>query len=556
MGGSLNHVYRTVWNQALGAMVAVAEISTARGKSPGQSGASGHPPRLPRRLRGALSALAVALAWGAVPTWVQANPTGGVAIQGQATFTTNGNNLLVTTQNGAGLNHSALNWQSFSIPTGSSTYFQQPTAASTSINRVVSSTPSLIFGNLGSNGNLVLVNQSGITVGAGAVVDTAGFTASALRMGDADALAGRLRFGDANAATAGVSILGSVLARSGDVVLLGSRVDTGSSALVQAPNGSTVLAAGQQIEITGRGLEGIVMQVQAPSDSAVNLGTLKGDAVGIFAGTLRHSGAIQANSAANEGGKIVLKALQRADVAGSLTASGLDGGTVNLSVAPSSDANALGVLVQSGAIEATGSSGVGGQVQISANNILSSAAIRVDGVSQGGSVAVLASDRALSTAAAQYTANSSTGRGGDILVNADVSNYTSGSYTAVGVVGGRVTLAGAEVKLPGTQVDASGAQGGGTVHVGGLMHGAPGLAAQGLALSNASTVLTNAGASFKADAQQSGNGGEVVLWSDQKLSFAGSISAKGGSASGNGGNAEVSGLTALGYSGTTDLSAA
>jgi filamentous hemagglutinin family protein len=311
-GGSLNHVYRTVWNQALGAMVAIAEISTGRRKSASQTGtaAIGSPSGKPRPQRACLASLAIAMAWGAAPTLAlaQTNPTGGVAIQGQATFSTNGNNLLVTTQNGAGLNHSAINWQSFSIPSGSTTYFQQPSVSSTSINRVVTSTPSLIFGNLGSNGNLVLVNQSGITVGAGAVVDTAGFTASALRMSDADALSGRLRFGDATSATGAVSVMGNVLARSGDVVLMGSSVDTGVNALVQAPNGSTVLAAGQQIEITGRGLEGIVMQVQAPTDSAVNLGTLKGDAVGIFAGTLKHSGLIQATTATLEGGKVVLKA--------------------------------------------------------------------------------------------------------------------------------------------------------------------------------------------------------------------------------------------------------
>jgi len=279
--GSLNHVYRTVWNQALGAMVAVAEIAGSRRKSgkhvSGRPVSVGH--QAPRGA--ALTALSVAIAGLCMHSSLSANPVGGVAVQGQATFTGSGNNLLVTTQNGAGLNHSVINWQSFSIPAGSSTFFQQPTASSTSINRVVTNNPSLIFGTLGSNGNLVLVNQSGITVGAGAVVDTAGFTASALRMSDADALSGRLRFGDASA-PGNVSVSGNVLARSGDVVLLGSQVDTGSAALIQAPNGSTILGAGQQVEITGRGLEGIVMQVQAPTDSAINLGTLKGDAVAIL----------------------------------------------------------------------------------------------------------------------------------------------------------------------------------------------------------------------------------------------------------------------------------
>ena len=328
---SLNHVFRTIWNPTLGVMVAVAEICSGAGGKGGTArirvDASGAPV-----LRRLALALGIAIAWGAAPMATLANPSGAVAIVGQATLVNQGNKLTVTTQNGAGGNYSAINWQSFSIPAGSTTYFQQPTASSTSINRVVTNTPSLLFGTLGSNGNLVLVNQSGITVGAGAVVDTAGFTASSLRMSDADALAGRQRFGDGTASAAAVSVQGSVLARSGDVVLLGSSIDTGREALIQAPNGSTILAAGRQIEITGRGLEGISLQVQAPTDAALNLGTLKGDAVGIFAGTLKHSGVIQATTASLDGGKVVLKAAADAYVegAGRIEATGTAGGMVDV----------------------------------------------------------------------------------------------------------------------------------------------------------------------------------------------------------------------------------
>lgn len=353
---SLNHIYRTVWNQALGAMVAVAEIASSGRGQASSARARSHGGHAAWRLK-ALS-LGVALAWASLTGAAMANPTDGIAIVGQATMATNGNQLLVTTQNGPGASHSAINWQSFSIPSGNTTHFQQPTTASTVINRVVTQTPSAILGTLSSNGRVVLVNQSGIAVGAGAVVDTAGFTASSLRMADADATAGRLRFGDGSVATSGVSVHGQVLARSGDVVLLGANLETGTSALIQAPNGSTVLAAGQQVEITGRGLEGIALQVQAPTDKAVNLGTLQGGAVGIFAGTLRHSGAIQATQATLEGGKVVLKAAGDAFVegAGKIVATGSVGGNVDV----------LGervAVTDSAAIDASGSSR-GGSVRI------------------------------------------------------------------------------------------------------------------------------------------------------------------------------------------------
>jgi filamentous hemagglutinin family protein len=135
-----------------------------------------------------------------------------------------GNKTIITTQNGAGSSHSALNWQSFNGACGhaprSST---SPAPASTSINRVLGNNPSAIFGTLSSNGRLVLVNPAGIAVGAGAVVDTAGFTASTLRMSDADALAGRLRFGDGGHGRQPVGVSGQIVARSGDVVLIAHR---------------------------------------------------------------------------------------------------------------------------------------------------------------------------------------------------------------------------------------------------------------------------------------------------------------------------------------------
>ena len=431
-------------------------------------------------------------------------------------------------------------------------------ATSTSINRVVTNTPSLIFGTLGSNGNLVLVNQSGITVGAGAVVDTAGFTASALRMSDADAIAGRLRFGDASSTAGNVAVQGSILARSGDVVLLGSNVLAGKDALVQAPNGNTILAAGQQIEITARGMEGISLLVQAPSDAAVNLGTLKGDAVGMFAGTLTHSGSVQANAVSMVGGRVVLQAVQQAEISGTVSAKGINssnGGRIDVAVAHSTDAANPGVLIQTGALDASGRTGVGGTVHLSADAMLLSGAISADGASGGGQIVVQAQNQALSTVGAVYSASSGGGAGGTVLVDGGNSNYTSGHYAATGVTGGNVTLAGQNIELAATQVDVSGTQGAGSIHVGGLTHGAAGFGAAGVSLSNADNVYANSAVSFKADALNTGNGGDIVMWAEKAMRAAGTLSAQGGAFTGNGGLAEVSGLQSMGYRADVNLSA-
>ena len=397
---SLNHVYRTVWNQALGAMVAVAEV--ASGSHGGSAPSSGRqPPIVPPAggsPRGTL-ALAIALGWTCLSP-VHANPTGPVVVQGQASFVTTGNTLTVTTQNAIGTNQSATNWQSFSIPAGSVTRIEQPNISSLSINRVVTNTPSLLLGNLSSNGQVVLVNQSGIAVGAGSVVDTARFTASTLAMSDQDVAAGRLRFGGANVGTGAVTVQGNIIARGGDVVLIAPNVEVAQTAVLQAPGGSVILAAGQSVEVTGRGLEGISMQVQAPSDQAINLGTLRGDAVGIFASTLKHSGVIDATTASLEGGRVVLKAQGDAFVQGD------------------------------GKILATGAVGKGGHIELLGNRVAVTdrAVLDASGASGGGVVLVGGDYQGKNTAVQNAMV---TYLGADAMVMADATDKGDGGKVVV-----------------------------------------------------------------------------------------------------------------------------
>jgi hypothetical protein len=292
----------------------------------------------------------------------------------------------------------------------------------------VTSTPSLIFGTLGSNGNVVLVNQSGITVGAGAVVDTAGFTASALRMSDADARTGLLKFGDGSTSGGTVTVDGSVLARNGDVVLIAAHVETGKDALIQAPNGSTLLAAGQKIGITGRGLEGISLEVQAPADSAVNLGTLRGNAVGIFASTLKHSGAIQANAVSTEGGKVVLQGGSTLDVDGTVQARALGqrGGSIL--------ASAQHVVL-------------GGAAVLDASGAMGGGEVLVGGGYQGHDARLANAETTDVKSGAQLKTDAlSQGDGGTVVVWADGATRYAGAISAQGGAaggnGGRAEVSG------------------------------------------------------------------------------------------------------------------
>src|SRR6185295_7046755 len=230
-------------------------------------------------------------------------------------------------------------------------------------------------------------------------------------------------------------------------------------------------AAGQKVTVSSLDHEGVQFEVQAPTDSVLNVGKLiaDGGAVGVFAGTLRHTGEIRANSLVyDEAGRVVLKAQNEIQLAaGSATsADGKVGGSITV--------QSGGATRVAGTVSATGSAGSGGSIQL-----------------LGSSVAV--------------TDNAA--------------------------------------------VDASGATRGGQILVGGDYQGA------NPAVQNSSNTFVASGTSLRADATQSGDGGRIIVWSDDKAQFYGSLSAQGGPSAGNGGFAEVSGKQGLVFEGAANLGA-
>jgi len=115
--------------------------------------------------------------------------------------------------------------------------------------------------------------------------------------------------------------------------------------------------------------------------------------------------------------------------------------------------------------------------------------------------------------------------------------------------GGAITVTGGDIVLTGADLDASGATGGGSIRIGGDWQG------QG-PLERARTTTVDADTRIRADATTAGDGGRVVLWSDDETRFAGLITARGGAERGDGGQVEVSGKARLAYTGFTDLTAA
>jgi filamentous hemagglutinin family protein len=113
-----------------------------------------------------------------------------------------------------------------------------------------------------------------------------------------------------------------------------------------------------------------------------------------------------------------------------------------------------------------------------------------------------------------------------------------GKVNVSGNTGGFVNVLGSKVGLFGADINASGHNGGGTVLVGGDYTG------QGT-VPNAKFAYVSPGSQINASAINNGNGGKVIVWSDDTTRFFGKISARGGNLGGDGGFVETSGKNFL-----------
>ena len=295
---SLNHVYRLVWNERLNAWVAVAENVKARGK----------------RASGALS-LAVLMALGLAPAAHAADntalPSNGQILAGQGSINTQGNTLTLN-QNS---NRLIAQWDTFNIGKDASVVFNQPGASSIALNRILDSNPSEIFGSLSANGQVYLVNPSGIVFGRGAQVNVGGLVASSLNISNEDFLAGNLRFTGSDASGAVVN-QGSISAPGGVVALLAPQVI--NEGVISANGGSALLAAGSgvSLDFVGDGLISYNIDAGTTRSLVQNGGLVQADgglavltakaADAVNQAVVNNTGTVRARGIAEREGRILL----------------------------------------------------------------------------------------------------------------------------------------------------------------------------------------------------------------------------------------------------------
>ena len=194
----------------------------------------------------------------ALPSTSWSNPTGGVVAGGSAGITNSGTTLTVQQLT----DRAIINWNDFSIASGQTTRFVQPSATSAALNRVTGANPSSLLGTLSANGQIYLINPNGITVGPTGVINTQSFVASTLGLSNSAFLAGgNLTFSGTSAA--GVANSGRITALGGNILMIGRRVtNTGT---LTSQNGTTGLAAGSQVLFTTSGNQRVFVQAGSAS---------------------------------------------------------------------------------------------------------------------------------------------------------------------------------------------------------------------------------------------------------------------------------------------------
>lgn len=366
---------------------------------------------------------------------VSANPQGAAVVQGQATISSLANTLTVTNSPNA-----IINWQSFNINSNETTQFIQQSSTSRVLNRVTGQDPSQIMGQLISNGQVYLINPNGIVFGANAIVDTAGLIASTLNLSNQDFLQESLKF-EGSSDHGDIDNQGFITAgENGDIILIAPNIK--NSGVIETYKGQLLLAAGEKITITSLDANHLSFEVQSAEHTVTNLGDIitHGGAVSIFAGSLSHSGSINADTVGiDEAGNIILSATNNIDLqhASVMSANGLNGGKITVE-------SLNGDTVVRGDIEANGQTGNGGHIRllgervglfgdatISANGDVAGGEVLIGGDFQGNNEKISnASHSSVSEQAVIEAQAVTKGDGGKVIVWADGYTVFSGTINA------------------------------------------------------------------------------------------------------------------------------
>ncbi len=151
--------YKIIFSKRLNSLVVVGENASSSTKSPGNSNASKISKNIGStkpviRFVGALASVYGMMlnAWAGNPISSSALPNGATVASGSVSMTQTGNTLTINQSTSQAI----VNWQNFDIGSSAKVQINQPNASSVQLDRVNSINPTQIFGQLNSNGSVLL----------------------------------------------------------------------------------------------------------------------------------------------------------------------------------------------------------------------------------------------------------------------------------------------------------------------------------------------------------------------------------------------------------------
>ncbi len=327
----------------------------------------------------------------------------------------------------------AIDWRSFSIGAGESVTFNQPSAQSIALNRILGTDPSVILGNLSANGQIFLLNPNGVLFGAGAQVDVGGIVASTLGLSNADFLAGRYTFGGPDGAGAAVLNQGQINAGNGGYVLFAGQ-EVINDGVISARFGMVGLGAGAQVtmNLAGSALVGFSVDKAAVAALAANHQLIAADGGAVILSS-RAKDALLSTVLNNDG---IVEARSVSDSNGVIRLDGGDSGVVTVSGAL--DASGRGAGESGGRIDVTGDNvALLDDARLDASGAAGGGVVRVGGGFQGNEPGIDNASRTFVATSASIVADAlEAGDGGAVVVWADGDTRYHGSITARGGAGG------------------------------------------------------------------------------------------------------------------------
>src|SRR5271157_499490 len=401
------------------------------------------------------------------PMLAYANPQGGTVSAGQATISSNGNQLNINQTTGSAV----IDWRSFNIAKGELTKITEPSASSMQLDRVNDANPSQILGSLTANGHIVLVNPNGVFFGPGSTVDAAGIVATTANISNDKFMAGgRLAFNQPGNPNAAIVNQGTITAA--DAGLVGFVAPTvANQGVITAKLGTVALASGDTFTLDMTGDHKIEVAVSGDLQQQIvsNSGTIQADGGTIqltaaaarnVVDSISNSGIIQANSVRNVNGRILLYAEGSNAVPGNVTAKKgqkqgtstvLNSGTITATSSCEAQSDCAGSASKGPALAgAPQDYGKGGTISILGDNIgiLSGSLIDASGATGGGTVkiggdfhgggSIPAALHTIVQSGTVIDANAITsGNGGNVTVWADDwTNFAGNIYARGGVTAG------------------------------------------------------------------------------------------------------------------------